>query len=417
MRYAGLILLSCAFLAGEPASRPSRELTIATKINDGAITIRLRNEYSVGATAWIVECHAETASGDWTSQWHWSDQELGLEGKPIEPGGETEFKIPPRPSMMNKKQSATPVSCEDYQVKAAVFADGTVSGEFLWIAAVAGERHKAYEDLAKATDILKKAMADGDERTAVEQKLADWQSSEGQSMRPGTTSPRVGDGNSWRTAGPSTPHESFPMARPQARAAVPSAALWLLRTKKKDLPEAVKLLSEWRARLKSLGQVKESAGFMPPLTTTRTTPGRVAQPELVGKPAPDFTLKNVDGRELALKDLRGKTVLLDFWATWCEPCRKDMPEIKNLHDEFKSKGLEVVLIDFSEPAEVAKEYFEKNKYTFHNLLDPQSETFDKYGAGGIPKVVLIDKDGVVRYCQLGYSSRQDFRAEVQKLGL
>jgi peroxiredoxin len=417
MRYACLLLLGCAVLPGEPAARPSRELTITTKNTDGAITIRLRNEYNVPATAWIVECHAESASGDWTSQWHWSDQDLGLEGKPLQPGGEMEFKIPPRPSMMDKKQSDTAVSCEDYHVKAAVFADGTVSGEFLWIAAIAGERHKAYEDLAKATDILRKAIANGDARSAVAQKLAEWQSTEGQGTRPGNASPRVGDGNSWRSAGPATPHEFLPTARPQARAAVPSAALWLVRTKEKDLSEAMKLLSEWRARLKSLGQVNESIGFVPTLTTMRTTPNRVAQPELVGKPAPDFTLKDVDGRELALKDLRGKVVLLDFWATWCEPCRKDMPEIKTLHDEFKSKGLEVVLIDFSEPAGVAKEYFEKNNYTFHNLLDPQSETFDKYGAGGIPKVVLIDKQGVVRYFQQGYSSRQDFRAEVQKLGL
>jgi peroxiredoxin len=233
----------------------------------------------------------------------------------------------------------------------------------------------------------------------------------------GSASPRAGDGNGWRTSGPGGLRELPPPARVTSRAVVPSAALWLVRTKEKDLAEAVKLLAGWRARLAPLGQVSGATAFPMPSNISRLGPGRPAPPELVGKPAPEFTLKDVDGRELALKDLRGKTVFLDFWATWCEPCRKDMPEIKALHDDFKDKGLVVVLINFSESAETAKEYFEKEKLHYWNVLDPHRETFEKYGADGIPKVVLIDKDGVVRYYQQGYSSRQDFHAEVAKLGL
>ena len=137
---------------------------------------------------------------------------------------------------------------------------------------------------------------------------------------------------------------------------------------------------------------------------------------MVGQAAPDIALKDVDGHQFFLKDLRGKPVFVNFWATWCEPCRMEMPQIQALQEKFKDQGLVVVGINYSESAETAKKYFSQEKYTMRNLLDPTSETFNRYGAGGIPKVVLIDKDGIVRYFQQGYSSRQDFAAEITKLG-
>ena len=139
--------------------------------------------------------------------------------------------------------------------------------------------------------------------------------------------------------------------------------------------------------------------------------------EAVGKPAPDFTLKDVDGREVALKDLRGKAVLLNFWATWCEPCRDEMPHLEALHEAFKDKGLVVIGINATESAEIARKYFAEQGYTFQSLLDPAGDAYNKYGAGGYPGTVLIDKDGIVRYAQRGFNSKVDLRAEVLKLGL
>jgi hypothetical protein len=83
----------------------------------------------------------------------------------------------------------------------------------------------------------------------------------------------------------------------------------------------------------------------------------------------------------------------------------------------KGDGLVLVCIDLSEPAETARRYFAEQKLPFTNLLDPNKETFNKYGAGGIPKIVLIDRDGSVRYFQQGRRSGQDFHAGVAKLGL
>ena len=138
---------------------------------------------------------------------------------------------------------------------------------------------------------------------------------------------------------------------------------------------------------------------------------------LLSKPAPEFSLKDLDGTEIALKDLRGKTVLLNFWATWCAPCREQMPQIQSLSVDFKDKGLIVLGVNYNETESVAKKYFADHKYSFGSVLDPEKLTSQKYGVTGIPVVVLIDKTGVVRFFQQGYNSSQDFAAEVRKLGL
>jgi peroxiredoxin len=336
----------------------------------------------------------------------------------MEPGKETQVRIPPAMAMMQQmqRQVQSANACKDYHVVAAIFADGTVSGDLQWINAIVRERRKAYQDLAKAIDILNKATGNEADQASVVQQLTEWKNTEQPQVRQGRVFANYGETSGWSgsTTGP-------PVGRPLTRDAVPGATVWLVREKGKSLPEAVKLLTEWRDRLSELKPVTQAGEPNPPQPLSRREPFRgpesEPQPDLVGKPAPEFNLKDVDGREVALKELRGKTVLLDFWATWCEPCRKDVPEIKALYEEFKDQGLVVVCIDFSEPAETARKYFADEKLPFTNLLDPNKETFKKYGAGGIPKVVLIDGDGMVRYFQQGRRSNQDFHAEVTKLGL
>jgi peroxiredoxin len=198
---------------------------------------------------------------------------------------------------------------------------------------------------------------------------------------------------------------------------VPGVALWLVETQAMKLPDAVKALASWRDRLARLAPVTESGA--PSAAPARTlTPGPFtppSEPELLGKPAPDFTLKDVDGRDMTLASLRGKAVLLDFWATWCEPCRQATPHIQALHGQFKDKGLTVVGIDTNEPAETARKYFAEEKYTFANLLGSGNDVIKNYGANGIPLVVLIGRDGIVRYVHRGWGSGMDLAPEVKKL--
>ena len=433
MRHAGLLLLYGTWVFGQGVTHNPRELTM-TKTVDGSTTIiHLLNAYSAPATAWIVECHAMNAAGtDWASQYHWADQELGLEGKPIGPGKEFDVKLTARPNMMSppnfgKSQSAPSepkATCDNFQVIAAVFADGSVSGDLTWINAIATERRKAYKDIAKATEKLKKAEEDETDQKVVIEEFVDWRTTEFGRVRNGKPAPNYGVSNSWSSrtvpAGRPAP-ESMPVARPNSSEAVPGATLWLLQEKGKNYSEATKALAEWRDRLGHMKAITETSDLPFPMSRMGGMPGGSSGPQpdvdLVSKPAPEFTLKDVDGQELALKDLRGKTVFLNFWATWCAPCRQEMPLIKSLHDEFKNKGLVVVSINLNEGAETARKYFDEEKYPFRNLLDPRKDAVGKYAANTIPKVVLIDKDGIVRYQHRGFGSNVDLRAEVVKLGL
>jgi peroxiredoxin len=295
------------------------------------------------------------------------------------------------------KAGQTPAECENFQVVAAVFADGTVSGDLKWINAIVGERQRAYQDIARATGLLTTAVSSNTDRATLVKQLTDWAETESP-LRARRPSPNYAVTRGGR-------NQDLPAGRkpdvgwlpPRRAGAVPSVTLWLLQEKNSGLPEAIGALSEWRDRLAQLTAVAGPA--QPALALAfRNTRGRLPNDsEWVGKPAPDFTLKAVDGHELALKDLRGKTVFVDFWATWCVPCREEMPQIAALYDEFKASGLVVVCIDQDEPAETAKKYFEEHNYQFVNLVDTNKETFEKYGGDGIPRAVLIDKDGIIRY--------------------
>jgi len=310
-----------------------------------------------------------------------------------------------------RQQMANTGTCTDFHEIAAVFSDGTVSGDLAWINGVVADRRQAYQDIAKATGILNTAISKDTDTAAVIQQVTDWQKSEtpsGMSARPSPT-----HGPSWG----SQSRGADPPKMRLFRSPVPGAALWLVDTKGMKLPDAVNALADWRVRLAKLAGVTETG-------TPSTAPNRVfptgsftppSEPELLGKSAPAFTLKDVDGREITLASLRGKPVLLDFWATWCEPCRQATPHIQSLHDQFKAKGLMVVGIDTNEPAEKASKYFVDGKYTFANLLGSGSDVIRNYGANGIPLVVLIDKDGVVRYVHRGWGSRMDLTPEVKKL--
>lgn len=117
--------------------------------------------------------------------------------------------------------------------------------------------------------------------------------------------------------------------------------------------------------------------------------------ELKDRPAaPDFTLPNAGGRKVSLKDYRGKVVFLNFWATWCESCRDEMPSMERLYQEFKGKGLEIVAVNVKEKRQDARAFAKQFKLTYPILLDPEGEVGLLYGAFGLPATYLIDRNGV-----------------------
>jgi thiol-disulfide isomerase/thioredoxin len=107
----------------------------------------------------------------------------------------------------------------------------------------------------------------------------------------------------------------------------------------------------------------------------------------------DFTLDSLDGQKVSLSSNRGKLVFLNFWATWCPPCRSEMPAMEALYRKLKARGFVIVAVDLAEEARVVAEYVKKNKLTFPVLLDTHGEVGGTYSAQSIPTTYIIDREG------------------------
>jgi|SRR5687768_11034662 peroxiredoxin len=117
--------------------------------------------------------------------------------------------------------------------------------------------------------------------------------------------------------------------------------------------------------------------------------------------APDFVLPDPGGKKVALKDFRGKVVLLGFWATWCEFCREELPAMQQLYQEFKGKGLEILAVNVKDKRTDALAFVKKQKLSYPILMDPEGDIGLLYGAYATPTVYLIDRKGVVLARQWG----------------
>jgi peroxiredoxin len=110
--------------------------------------------------------------------------------------------------------------------------------------------------------------------------------------------------------------------------------------------------------------------------------------------APDFTLPDLEGRPVRLRELRGKLVFLNFWATWCPPCRLEMPSMERLYQIFKPTAFAMLAVSIDrQGAKAMKPFMEELQLTFPALLDPPSEVARQYGLRGLPTTYLIDPDG------------------------
>jgi thiol-disulfide isomerase/thioredoxin len=139
--------------------------------------------------------------------------------------------------------------------------------------------------------------------------------------------------------------------------------------------------------------------------------------DLTGKPAPSFKLQSVAGKEVSLEDLKGKFVLLDFWATWCVPCRHDLPVIEKLHQEFHRKGLAVIGIDAGEDSDTISQFLQTSKLSYPILLTADSSVLPSYNVTAFPTLVLLDADGKVVFYHVGAGGEKALRESLAKLGL
>ncbi len=124
--------------------------------------------------------------------------------------------------------------------------------------------------------------------------------------------------------------------------------------------------------------------------------GMASRLPLVGGPAPEITLKDLQGQEIKLSDLRGKVVLLNFWATWCKPCKDEMPAMQASYDKLRGQGLVVLAVNELEDTEKVIEHVRKHGHTFPVVMDHDNHVANRYGVLGLPASFLVDRQGIVR---------------------
>jgi cytochrome c-type biogenesis protein len=131
----------------------------------------------------------------------------------------------------------------------------------------------------------------------------------------------------------------------------------------------------------------------------------------IGKPAPDYSSVTLAGNAISLAALRGKTVLLNVWATWCAPCKEEIPYLEKLHGEYSGRGLEIVGVSVDARGEEKKiEGFARDlSMTYPVWLDPDQRVMSSFLAIGVPASYLIDRDGILRWRHLGVLRPSDER--------
>ncbi len=144
--------------------------------------------------------------------------------------------------------------------------------------------------------------------------------------------------------------------------------------------------------------------------------GGVGSSSMEGQQAASFSLPNLSGEMVQLSDFKGKIVLLDFWATWCAPCRRAHPGLQELHEEFRDQGLVILGIN-NETEQKARSYMKENGYTFPTLMDPDDAVAAKYGVSAIPYYFVIDREGVISSEIIGYHPKSDMLDALQEAGL
>ncbi len=128
----------------------------------------------------------------------------------------------------------------------------------------------------------------------------------------------------------------------------------------------------------------------------------VSAADLQGQPAPDFALRSLGGDNLRLSEHLGDVVLINFWATWCGPCRQEMPLLDELHARYKLAGLTVLGVNIDDSGERAAEMARALKVSYPVLFDERKDVSRAYRIGAMPFTVLIDREGVVRYVSEGF---------------
>ena len=147
-------------------------------------------------------------------------------------------------------------------------------------------------------------------------------------------------------------------------------------------------------------------------STTGPKGDELAPAPEIGRLAPNFTLVDLEGNTVTLSDFQGKTVFVNFWATWCPPCRAEMPEMEAVYQEYKDKGVVVIGVDISEPESTVRQYIQRGGFSWIIVLDSTGEVAANYKITSIPTSFFIDGEGVIRVVNIGAMTKRVMEAKL-----
>jgi len=159
--------------------------------------------------------------------------------------------------------------------------------------------------------------------------------------------------------------------------------------------------------------VYKTAAIIYVLTALLAAPASQAAMPKIGAAAPDFALKSSSGKNLRLSEHRGEVVMINFWATWCGPCRQELPLLNRLHEQYRKAGFTLLGVNIDDRPDAAQTMARKLGITFPVLFDTEKRVSGLYDVNAMPSTVLIDRDGKVRYIHLGYRAGYETSYESQ----
>jgi thiol-disulfide isomerase/thioredoxin len=142
-----------------------------------------------------------------------------------------------------------------------------------------------------------------------------------------------------------------------------------------------------------------------------------AEPDLAGKDAPQFSVAALDGKTYTLAALQGKPVLLDFWATWCVPCRASMPAVERIFQEYKDQGLAVLGVNTGEERDTVEQFLRKTPMAYPAVMAGESGILEAYKVTAYPTFVMIGRDGKIAAYEVGFGGEGMLRGMLEKAGL
>lgn len=147
----------------------------------------------------------------------------------------------------------------------------------------------------------------------------------------------------------------------------------------------------------------------------------MSQPALAAKKmggaAPDFTLQSNQGSNIRLSELKGSVVLLNFWASWCGPCRKEMPLLEDIQKKYSALGFTILGVNVDKDSRLANKILDDITVTFPVLYDPKGDVSKQYDVDAMPTTVIVDRNGNMRFLHRGYKPgyEDDYIAQIKQL--